>query len=56
MTTVALPIEDRVLCPACGAAAEKRVASGGFGRNVRDVCGVCGHEFTEYTQRDEVQA
>ena len=55
MTTVALPIEDRVPCPAFGAAAERRVASGGFGLAVRDVCGVCGHEFDEYTTRDEEQ-
>ena len=55
MTTVALPIEDRVPCPACGAAAERRVASGGFGQAVRDGCGVCGHEFDEDTTGDEGQ-
>ena len=55
MTTGARPIEERVPCPAGGAAAERRVASGGFGQAVRDVCGVCGHEFDEDTARDEEQ-
>ena len=50
------PSQDIVNCPQCGANGDKRVESGGFGRQVRDVCGVCGYEFQEHTQRDEVQA
>ncbi len=45
------PIRDpkNTTCPKCGAGADRRVASGGFG-DVHDVCGVCGYEgFGERT-------
>lgn len=37
------------LCPQCGATPDKRVASGGFGRQITDICRVCGHDFQERT-------
>jgi transposase-like protein len=36
-------------CPKCGATPELRVASGGFGAHVRDVCSRCGYQFDERT-------
>jgi len=30
---------------ACGAPPSRRVRSAGFGPDVHDVCGACGHEF-----------
>lgn len=36
-------------CPRCRAEPARRVASGGFGRAVHDVCGSCGYEFAERT-------
>ena len=35
-------------CQGCGAGADRRRPSGGFGA-VHDVCGVCGHAFEERT-------
>jgi uncharacterized protein (DUF983 family) len=35
-------------CPQCGAGAEQRVLSAGFGK-AHDVCGACGHDFPERT-------
>ena len=37
------------VCPNCHASQAKRIASGGFGPDLHDVCGVCGWEFEEYT-------
>ena len=38
------PMRGRdVRCPRCGGS--DRVASAGFGRRVRDICGQCGHDF-----------
>lgn len=39
------------ICPRCGAGPERRVASGGFGGGVHDVCGACGYAFDEWTTR-----
>lgn len=41
-----LRVDDH--CPKCGAPAERRVLSGGFGYP-HDVCGNCGHDFEERT-------
>jgi uncharacterized protein (DUF983 family) len=35
-------------CPQCGAKAERRVLSSGFGQP-HDVCGACGYDFEERT-------
>lgn len=40
-------IDDK--CPRCRAPKEKRVVSGGFGRNRHDVCSQCGYSFEELT-------
>ena len=37
--------QDPAPCPTCGANADSRVDSAGFGRQVREVCGKCGHDF-----------
>jgi hypothetical protein len=45
------PLQSRAKptrCPTCGASADKRVLSGGFGEP-HDVCARCGHEFDERT-------
>lgn len=34
-------------CPQCGAAADKRVDSCGFGQVKQTLCGVCAYEFPE---------
>jgi uncharacterized protein (DUF983 family) len=31
-------------CPRCGAGPDRRLASGGYGARVHDVCGRCGCE------------
>lgn len=36
-------------CPGCGAGPDRRVASGGYGNQVHDVCSRCGHDFEEST-------
>jgi len=40
-------------CPRCHADPSLRVLSGGFGRRVHDVCGVCGYDFAERTIQTE---
>ena len=41
--------QQDAICPRCGAGRDKRRPSGGFGRDIHDVCGVCGYEWKELT-------
>lgn len=38
-------LPDDMPCPRCRAAADRRVPSGGFGKNLRTLCGKCGYDL-----------
>lgn len=38
-------LPDDLPCPRCKAGPDRRATSGGFGANVRIICGTCGYDL-----------